>query len=432
MAFSPRRRADATTPGWIGIEPLRARGDILDSMSSSAQPASLAGIQAAEQRYLLATYARVPLLLERGRGPHVWDSEGRRYLDFITGIGVNALGYGHKRILRVIREQSARLIHASNLYHNEFQTPLAKRLAELAGMERAFFTNSGTEALEGALKMARLHGRARAEGKTEFVALENSFHGRTFGALSVTGQAKYRLPYEPAVPGVRFVPAHDEGALAAAVGPRTAAILVEPIQGEGGVVRLGSDFLQRAASLAREHDALLVCDEIQCGLARTGRPFAFQAAGITPDIVLVAKPISCGLPLGAILARGAAAATFTPGLHGTTFGGGPLVCRVALEFLQILEDERLLENVQARGEQIRAGLEALARRRRDVRAVRGEGLMWGLDLTRPAKAVVDKARELGLLVNGTHETVVRMLPPFNVGEREVARALRLLRRALAA
>ncbi len=355
--------------------------------------ATLTEVQELEQRVLLATYARVPLLLERGRGAFVFDSAGKRYLDFITGIGVNALGYSHPRIVKAIREQSARLIHASNLYYNAYQAPLAERLTRLAGMERAFFTNSGTEALEGALKMARLHGRARSEGKTEFVALDNSFHGRTFGALSVTGQPKYRLPYEPAMPGVRFVAANDAGALAAAVNERTCAILVEAIQGEGGIVPMTAEFLETAESLARQYGALLICDEIQCGLGRTGKPFAYQWTRVAPDIVVTAKPIACGLPLGAILARGAAAETFTPGLHGTTFGGGPLVCRVALEFLDILESDRLLENVQARGEELRAGLEALARRRRlGIRGVRGKGLMLGVDLDHPAKPAVEAAR----------------------------------------
>ena len=395
--------------------------------------ATLTEVQELEQRVLLATYARVPLLLERGRGAFVCDSAGKRYLDFITGIGVNALGYSHPRIVKAIREQSARLIHASNLYYNAYQAPLAERLTRLAGMERAFFTNSGTEALEGALKMARLYGRARSEGKTEFVALDNSFHGRTFGALSVTGQPKYRLPYEPAMPGVRFVAANDADALAAAVNERTCAILVEAIQGEGGIVPMTAAFMETAESLARQHGALLICDEIQCGLGRTGKPFAYQWTRVAPDIVVTAKPIACGLPLGAILARGAAAETFTPGLHGTTFGGGPLVCRVALEFLDILESERLLENVQARGDELRAGLQALAGRRRlGIRSVRGQGLMLGVELDHPAKPAVEAAREAGLLANATHDTVVRMLPPYNVESRHIAKALRILTRALKA
>ncbi len=393
---------------------------------------TLADIQSAEAQSLLPTYARIPLLLERGKGPYVFAADGRRYLDFLTGIGVNALGYNHPRISRVIRQQSARLIHCSNLYYHAYQAPLAQRLAALAGMERAFFTNSGTEALEGALKLARLHGRALAADKVEIVALDNSFHGRTFGALSVTGQPKYRLPYEPALPGVRFVPANDHAALAAAVGPQTAAILLEPIQGEGGVVPLEAAFLTAAAGLARQHQAALILDEIQCGLGRTGRPFAFQWTDVVPDIVVTAKPIACGLPLGVILARGAAAAGFTPGMHGTTFGGGPLVCRVALEFLDIWEEDNLLANVADRGEELRSGLEALKRKQKAIQVVRGRGLMWGIELDRPAKPIVDAARELGLLANATHDTVIRLLPPYTVTPALVQKALRLLARAFRA
>ncbi|MGH9505360.1 MAG: aspartate aminotransferase family protein [Terriglobales bacterium] len=391
---------------------------------------TLADIQALEAQTLLTTYTRIPLLLERGKGAYVFAADGRRYLDFLTGIGVNALGYSHPRITRVIREQAARLIHCSNLYYHDYQAPLAQRLTQLAGMERAFFTNSGTEALEGALKLARLHGRARAADKLEIVSLDNSFHGRTFGALSVTGQAKYRLPYDPGLPGVRFVPANDRAALAAAVGPRTAAVLVEPIQGEGGIIPLEAEFLTAAADLAREHGALLIADEIQCGLGRTGRAFAFKWTEVLPDLVVTAKPIACGLPLGVILARGAVAEAFTPGMHGTTFGGGPLACRVALEFLDIWRDERLEENVAARGTELQAALEALKRKQKAVQTVRGRGLMLGIELNRPAKPVVDAARELGLLANATHETVIRLLPPYNVTSALVHKAVRILARAL--
>ncbi len=389
----------------------------------------MAEIQSAEAQSLLSTYSRIPLLLERGKGSYVFAADGRRYLDFITGIGVNALGYNHPRITRVIRQQAARLIHCSNLYYHAYQAPLAQRLTALAGMERAFFTNSGTEALEGALKLARLHGRSLAAEKVEIVALDNSFHGRTFGALSVTGQSRYRLPYEPALPGVRFIPVNDQTALAAAIGPQTAAVLLEPIQGEGGVVPLDGAFLAAAADHARRHQAVLILDEIQCGLGRTGRPFAFQWTPVAPDIVVTAKPIACGLPLGVILARGAVAAGFTPGMHGTTFGGGPLVCRVALEFLDIWDEQNLLTNVAARGAELSAGLEALKRKQKAIQVVRGRGLMWGVELDRPAKPIVDAARELGLLANATHDTVIRLLPPYNITSALINKALRLLARA---
>lgn len=393
---------------------------------------TLADIQALEAQNLLSTYTRIPLLLERGKGPYVFAADGKRYLDFITGIGVNALGYSHPRITRVIRQQSARLIHCSNLYYHAYQAPLAQRLNALAGMERAFFTNSGTEALEGALKLARLHGRAQAAEKVEIVSLDNSFHGRSFGALSVTGQSKYRLPYEPGLPGVRFLAANDRAALAAAIGPQTAAVLLEPIQGEGGIVPLEAEFLSAAADLARQHRALLILDEIQCGLGRTGRPFAFQWTPVIPDVVVTAKPIACGLPLGVILARGAAAEGFTPGMHGTTFGGGPLACRVALEFLDIWDHEGLLENINARGAELQAALLGLQRKQKAIRTVRGRGLMWGMELSVPAKPIVEAARELGLLANATHDTVIRLLPPYNVTQALVRKAVRILARAFRA
>ncbi len=392
--------------------------------------ADLERIQHLEERYLLQTYGRIPILLERGKGPYVFDSNGKRYLDFITGIGVNVLGYAHPRILKVMREQSARLIHSSNLYYNPYQGPLAQRLAQLSGMERAFFCNSGTEALEAALKLARLFGREQNAEKFEIVALDNSFHGRTYGALSVTGQPKYRDPYSPVLPGVRFVAPGDRDALTAAVGPQTCAILLEPIQGEGGVYELDAAYLAHAAQLAHQHNAALIFDEIQCGLGRTGKYFAYQWTSVVPDMVVTAKPIANGLPLGCLLARGAVANGFRPGLHGTTFGGGPLTCRVALEVLDTIEQDRLLENVQQMGAQIREGLMNLRSKFRNIRALRGRGAMWGIDLDGPAKPVVDAARELGLLANATHETVVRLLPPYILSPEQVDQGLRLLTRAL--
>jgi len=397
---------------------------------AAASNDALAHVQTLEADHLVRTYGRIPLLLERGKGPYVFDHTGRRYLDFITGIGVNALGYAHPRLLKVIKEQSAKLIHCSNLYYNAYQGELAARLTRLAGMDRAFFSNSGTEAVEGALKLARLHGRARAADKVEVVTLDNSFHGRTYGAMSLTGQPKYREPFQPLVPGIRFVEAGNIAALGAAVGPQTCAILLEPIQGEGGIFELDVAFLQAAAELARRHDALLIFDEVQCGLARSGRPFAFQWTEIVPDVVITAKPIANGLPLGCFMARGAAADLFTAGLHGSTFGGGPLTCRVALEVLDIIEQDHLMERVQTMGALLKTGLQELAARSKLVKEVRGRGLMLGMELNVPAKAVVDAAREEGLLVNATHETVVRLLPPFIIEEKHVKEALRGLRRAL--
>ncbi len=286
--------------------------------------------------------------------------------------------------------------------------------------------------MEAALKLARLHGRALAPDKFELVALENSFHGRTLGALSITGQPKYREPYEPLLPGIHFVPINDTARLREAVNERTCAIIIESIQGEGGVFPADPEFMQLAADLARQHRALLICDEIQCGLGRTGKWFAYQETSVLPDLVTVAKPIAAGFPLSCLLARGPAAALFQPGMHGTTFGGGPLACRLALEFLDIVEEERLLENVQAMGQLLLEGLHAIVRRHAIATAVRGKGLILALQLNCPARPVVDQARAMGLLVNATHESVVRLLPPYIIEPRHVRLALKLLSRAMRA
>jgi predicted acetylornithine/succinylornithine family transaminase len=379
-----------------------------------------------EQQYLLQNYARYPLVLARGKGCYVYDAEGHRYLDFLTGIGVNALGHAHPRIVKVIREQAGLLIHASNLYYNLYQGPLGKRLVEVSGMERAFFANTGTEAVEGALKMARGHGHAIDPEKCEIVSLENSFHGRTFGALSVTGQPKYREPFEPLLPGVKFVPANDLAALEAAVSGRTAGIILELIQGEGGVIPLTAEFAAKARALADRHNALLIADETQCGVGRPGTYFAYQRSQpvILPDVVVAAKPVACGIPLGFILANAKAAAAIKPGMHGTTFGGGPLACRVGLEFLEILDT--LLPSIQAVGGYFHVLLNDLARKHSFVKEVRGFGLMLGVELTVPGKQIVLDAMADGLLLNCTHDTVLRFLPPYIAAEKDVDAAVKIL------
>mgnify|MGYP001055836766 CR=1 FL=1 len=384
-------------------------------------------IQEREKQYLMQTYARYPLLIARGRGCWVYDVAGRRYLDFVSGIGVNALGHAHPRIVKAIREQAGRAIHVSNLYYHPYQGQLAQRLARLAGLDRVFLANSGTEAVEGALKMARLVSD-QAKDKFHVVALENSFHGRTMGALAATGQQKYRLPFQPLVPGVDFVRFNDVADLRARVNGHTSAILLEPIQGEGGIFELSAEFLQAAEQLARQFDALLILDEVQCGLGRTGQPFAFQAAGIVPDIVVIAKPLGAGLPLAAIIAREPVASALAAGMHGSTFGGGLLACRAALEFLDILEQDNLLDNVRRVGGYFRERLCQLQRRFPFIREVRGRGLMLAADLEFPARPVVLEALKHGLLINSTHETVLRFLPPYIVREQHVEGAVRILKR----
>jgi acetylornithine/N-succinyldiaminopimelate aminotransferase len=396
------------------------------SVDTPAQP-----VMELEKEYLLQNYARYPLVLARGKGCHLFDTEGRRYLDFITGIGVNALGHAHPRILKVLREQAGLLIHSSNLYYHQYQGPLAKRLAEMSGLQRTFFANTGTEAVEGGLKFVRAHGHAIHPEKYELISLENSFHGRTLGALSTTGQPKYRKDFEPLLPGVKFVPVNDIPALEAAFSERTAGMILEMIQGEGGIVPLTQPFLARARELADRYNALLVADETQCGVGRPGTYFAYQRAQpvILPDVVVAAKPVACGIPLGFIIANEKAAAAIKPGMHGSTFGGGPLACRVALEFLDVLDE--LLPAIQRTGGYFHVCLNDLARKHSFVKEVRGFGLMLGVELAIPGKQLVLDAMAEGLLINCTHDTVLRFLPPYIVTEKEIDQAVKILAKLFA-
>jgi acetylornithine/N-succinyldiaminopimelate aminotransferase len=383
-----------------------------------------------ERDYLLQNYARYPLTLTRGKGCYVYDPAGKRYLDFITGIGVNALGHAHPRIVKTIRDQAALLIHTSNLYYHQYQGPLAKRLAEMSGLARTFFCNSGTEAIEGALKMAHSHGRAIHPDKFEVIALENSFHGRTIGALSITGQPKYRHDFEPLMPGVKFVPANDVAALESAFDDRTAGIFMEMIQGEGGINPLSHEFVAKARELADRHNALLVADETQCGVGRPGTYFAYQRSTpvILPDVMVAAKPVACGLPLGFIVANEKAAAAIKPGMHGSTFGGNALACRVALEFLEMLDE--LLPAIERVGGYFHVSLNELARKYSVVKEVRGFGLMLGMELAVPGKQLVLDAIGEGLLINCTHDAVLRFLPPYIATEKEVDKAVRIVGKLL--
>lgn len=386
-------------------------------------PAAAPSVVELEKQYLIQNYARLPVTLQRGKGCYLYDTQGNRYLDLISGIGVNALGYAHPRITKVLREQAGLLVHTSNLYYHEFQGPLAKRLCEISGMRRAFFGNSGTEVTEGAIKMMHAHGHRISPTKYDVIALEGSFHGRTMGSLSITGQPKYRKDFEPGMPGARWVTIGDIAALEAAVNENTCGIIFELVQGEGGVNPVPMAFAKRARELADQFDALLCFDEIQCGLGRTGTHFAYQMADpvIPPDIVVTAKPIACGVPLGAILANEKAASTLAAGMHGSTFGGGPLACRVALEFLDVLDE--ILPSITDLGAYFRRGLTDLARRYDFIREIRGYGLMIGVDMRMPCKPMVLDALAEGLLVNCTKDTVLRMLPPYVIGEADIDRAL---------
>jgi acetylornithine/N-succinyldiaminopimelate aminotransferase len=403
--------------------------------SAKGKPLSPAQIRGAEARYLMNTYRRPAVVFTHGRGCRLYDSTGREYLDFLGGIAVNALGHAHPRLVRVIRREAGRAIHVSNLFQNPYQAPLARKLAEWSGLDRVFFSNSGTEAIDGALKLARAyaHAQAAASGaapKTRILALENSFHGRTFGALSITHPTKYREPFAPLVPGVEFVRFNDVADLEAKFDSTVCALVLETIQGEGGIFPISEAFWQRARALATQRDAALIADEIQCGLGRTGRHFAYQKFSSRPDILAVAKPLAGGLPLGAIIANEKFASAFVPGMHGTTFGGGPLICAVALEFLNVIEDSNLLENIRERGGELRQGIEQLAAKFDFIREVRGEGLIVGIDLSIDGAAIVTEALRGGLLINCTHEHILRLLPPFIIRHKDVTEFLNKLEKAL--
>jgi acetylornithine/N-succinyldiaminopimelate aminotransferase len=384
--------------------------------------------------HLMNTYRRPPTVFTHGRGCHLYDAEGKEYLDFLGGIAVNALGYSHARLVRVIRREAGRAIHISNLFHNPFQGALAAKLAEWTGMDRIFFSNSGAEAIEGALKLARAYTHNKNglhTKKTHILALENSFHGRTLGALSITHTEKYRAPFQPLIPGVDFVHFNDLADLESKFDSTVCAIFIEPIQGEAGINLVDAAFWMKARELATRHDAALVADEIQCGFGRTGRRFVFQKFAAPPDIVTMAKPVAGGLPLGAIAANEQFASAFAPGLHGSTFAGGPLICAVGLELLAVLEEEGLVENAGIRGAEIREGIAALMPRFNFIREIRGEGLIIGIDLSIPGAPFVEEALKTGLLINCTHDHVLRLLPPYIIGKQHVAEFLKKFERVLA-
>ena len=384
-----------------------------------------------ERRYLLPTYNRYPVAFERGKGVFLFDFEGKKYLDFVAGLGVNALGHGHPRIVKAIREQASRAIHLSNLYYNEYQGQLAERLCQLSGLDRAFFSNSGTEAMEGAIKLARLAGhKSGGTAKSQLVALQGSYHGRTFGAMSLTGQEKYRKGFEPMLDEVTFVEQNNVAALDAAVNANTCAIVLEPIFGEGGILECSEEFLLACRTAADHHHAALIFDEIQCGLGRTGKIFAFQSFDVVPDIVAIAKPIAAGVPLGAFLSKEPFASAISPGQHGTTFGGGPLACRVALEFLSIVKEEHLLDNVAKVGGYLNQQLKELVGKYAAALEVRGRGFIQGLVLDIPARPIVEQALQEGVLFNVTQDMVLRFLPPFLLEEKHVDKGIRVLKKLL--
>lgn len=371
---------------------------------------SPAAVEARAASFLLGTYAWTRFHPRDGRGARLVDADGKVYWDLLAGIAVNALGYRHPRLVKALRAGATDLLHVSNLFYQPAQSALAERLVTLSGFSRAFFCNSGTEANEAAIKFARLAN----PGRSKLVALEGSFHGRTVGAVSLTSNPPYREPFEPLLPGVSFVPANDVPALRAAVDGTTSAVFLEPIQGEGGTVPLSPEYLRAARELCDATGAVLVFDEIQCGLGRTGRLFAFQHAGVVPDVVTLAKPLGGGLPLGAVLVNERVASLVKPGHHGTTFGGNPVACRLGLAVLDELVEGGLAAKVEGTGAWLGKRLAALKRRCPAVLDVRGAGLIRGIELDREAGPVQAKLLERGFVVGTSRKTVIRLLPPYVV------------------
>jgi acetylornithine/N-succinyldiaminopimelate aminotransferase len=392
----------------------------------------LTSIQAAESKLLLQTYERNPCLFVSGQGVYLRDENGRDYLDLLSGIGVSALGYAHPAVEEAIDRQSKRLIHTSNLFFHEHTAELALRLTEISGLDRVFLCNSGTEAMEAALKLARAHaGRLRTEGRrigTRFLALEHSFHGRSMGAVATTHKLKYREPFEPVMPGVEFVRFNDVDDLRAKFSDDICAICIEPVQGEGGIHPISREFFATARELCNSTGALLLADEIQSGLGRTGKWFAYQHYGILPDVTTLAKPIANGIPMGAMLCTNSAAEAITPGMHGTTFGGGPLACAVAIAVIDTIKRDDLLKHIHDVGDFFREELAKLAARHECIVDVRGIGLMLGAELNSAdlAKRLAAQLMDRQIIINRTSDTVLRFLPPFILERKHVETAIKAL------
>ena len=404
-------------------------------MPTESRTSDLAELQAAESKLLLNTYARNPLLFVRGEGVHLYDEHGTEYLDLLSGIGVAALGYNHPAVTEAITKQSQTLLHTSNLFFHPHTAELALRLNELTGMDRVFFCNSGTEAWEAALKLARAHaGLLRSEGKplgTKILAVEHSFHGRTMGSVATTHKLAYREPFAPLTPGVEFVPFNNIGALREIFSKNPqdfCAIAFEVLQGEGGINLVSEEFLRTARELCDSTGALLLLDEIQSGMGRTGHWTAYQHFGVQPDVTTLAKPLANGIPTGAMLCTEAAARAITPGMHGTTFGGNPLACAVAIAVIDTLRHDNLLAHNTEVGTYFLQQLRALQQKHPGIREVRGLGLMIGVDLQTPelAKALLDGMMARRILLNRTHETVLRFLPPYLITSDHVDQAITAL------
>ena len=370
--------------------------------------------------HLMNTYTRQPVAFVRGEGAYLWDEHGKRYLDAVAGVAVNGLGHAHPRLVKAISEQAASLIHTSNLYRVLRQEELAERLCSLSGMDRAFFCNSGCEANEAAIKLARMYGHGKGIDVPTIIVMEKAFHGRTMATLTATGSRKIQAGFEPLLAGFARVPFNDIDAVrqVADHNKNVVAVLVEIVQGEGGVNVLGADYMKQLRQICDQQGWLLMLDEVQTGIGRTGKWFGFQHSGVVPDVIALAKGLGGGMPIGACLARGTAAEVFTPGSHGSTFGGNPLACAAALATLDAIDQEGLLENATRIGEHIRVGLRAALGSLPGVVDIRGEGLMIGIELDRPCAELVAIAREQGVLINVTADKVIRLVPPLIYGQAE--------------
>jgi acetylornithine aminotransferase len=380
------------------------------------------------QKYLMDTYARYPLALARGQGTRVYDVEGREYLDFLAGVAVNVLGHCHSKVTQALQQQALRLVHTSNLFYTEPQIKLARTLVDHSFADKVFFCNSGAEANEAAIKLARRWAHAKdGAGRFEIVSMLNSFHGRTLATLTATGQEKVQKGFEPLPEGFRHVPFNDGDALASAVSAKTAAVLVEPVQGEGGVRVATPAFLKACRDVTRERGALLIFDEVQTGIGRTGRLFAYEHFGVAPDIMTLAKGLGCGMPIGACLATDQVATVFTPGSHGSTLGGNPLACAAALAVLEVvLEDQDILGHCTQMGEYFMKGLKDLQGRCPAITDIQGLGLMIGVEVTMDARELVHDLRKRGILINATSERKLRFVPPLIVTHAEIDRVVTTL------
>ncbi len=384
-------------------------------------------------QYVMNTYSQLPIALVRGKGAKVWDAEGNEYLDFISGLAVNSLGHCHPKVVKAIWRQADTLMHVSNIYWNEPQVRLAQLLVENSCADKVFFCNSGAEANEAAIKLARKYAKLNyGPEKYEIITAWQSFHGRTLAAITATGQPKYQKDFEPLPAGFKYVPFNDLDALKKAVGPHTCAVMLEPIQGEGGVHPASSDYLLGVKQICQENKLLLIFDEVQCGLGRTGKFFAYQRYGVEPDILTLAKALGNGFPIGAMLAKEEVANAFKPGSHASTFGGNPLACTAALAAMQTMLEDKVIENAAAMGKYFTEKLAQLAEKHHQIKDIRGAGLMIGVEIDGNGQELVNRCRENGLLINCANGNVLRFLPPLIITKNEIDTAVSVLDQALKA